>query len=106
ELITLLDPANLGDFDGGELTSIPVLGDLVEELLALSGGGDFDSLPTPGDSPLPGDFPLIGELMTLLGGGNLGGDSPLAPLTDLLNPEQLGDAPLLGELIGLFPIPG
>ncbi|MGB1952166.1 MAG: hypothetical protein ACPHQ9_15465, partial [Marinobacter sp.] len=90
DLIMLLDPSNLGDFDGGELTSIPVLGDLVEELLALSEGGD------------PSSLPLIGELTALLDGGDLGGDSPLAPLTDLLNPEQLEDAPLLGDLLGLL----
>lgn len=116
DLIQLLDPSNLGDFDGGELTSIPVLGDLVEQLLALSEGGAN-----------PEDLPLIGELITLFQGGDLGGDSPLGPLTDLLNPEQLnpdqltdlfdpnqlaelpdllGGIPVLGDLLGLFPVPG
>lgn len=94
DLIQLLDPSNLGDFDGEPLTSIPVLGDLVGELLALSEGGDMDSLP------------LVGELATLLEGGDLGGDSPLAPLTDLLNPDQLGDTslldPVLDPLFGLL----
>ncbi|MEQ9544452.1 MAG: hypothetical protein RIK85_00410, partial [Marinobacter sp.] len=93
DLIQLLDPSNLGDFDGEPLTSIPVLGDLVEQLLALSEGGDGVD---------PGSFPLIGELTSLLEGGDLGGDSPLAPLTDLLNPDQLNDVPLLGDLLGLF----
>ncbi|MEX2474726.1 Ig-like domain-containing protein [Marinobacter sp.] len=87
DLIQLLDPSSL---DGDQLTSIPVLGDLAEQLLALSDGGDIDSLP------------LAGELAMLLDGGELGGDSPLGPLAELLNPEQLEDAPLLGDLLELL----
>lgn len=94
ELISVLDPSNLGEFDGEPLTSIPVLGDLAEQLIQLGeGGGEFD----------PGTLPLAEEFAELLeGGGELGDDSPLAPLADLLNPEQLEDVPLLGELLSIF----
>lgn len=91
DLIMLLDPSNLGEFDGEPLTSIPVLGDLVEQLLMLSDGG-VD----------PGSLPLIGELTALLEGSDLGGDSPLGPLADLLNPDQLSEVPLLGDLLGVL----
>ncbi|EON91272.1 hypothetical protein MARLIPOL_14665 [Marinobacter lipolyticus SM19] len=88
DLILLLDPANL---EGNPLTDIPVLGDLVEQLLAFNGGGD------------PSTLPLVGELTTLLDPDSvLGEDSPLSPLADLLNPDQLGDATLLEDLLGLL----
>ncbi|WP_417531679.1 Ig-like domain-containing protein [Marinobacter lipolyticus] len=88
DLILLLDPANL---EGNPLTDIPVLGDLVEQLLAFNGGED------------PSTLPLVGELTTLLDPDSvLGEDSPLSPLADLLNPDQLGDATLLEDLLGLL----
>ncbi|MCG2580079.1 MAG: Ig-like domain-containing protein [Marinobacter sp.] len=88
DLILLLDPANL---EGNPLTDIPVLGDLVDQLLAFNGGGD------------PSTLPLVGELTTLLDPDSvLGEDSPLSPLADLLNPDQLGDATLLEDLLGLL----
>lgn len=91
DLVQLLDPSSLEELDGDQLTSIPVLGDLAEQLLALSDGGEVDSLP------------LVGELTTLLDGGELGGDSPLGPLTDLLNPDQLSDpTTLLEDLLELL----
>lgn len=91
DLVQLLDPSSLEELDGDQLTSIPVLGDLVEQLLTLEeDGSNLDSLP------------LVGELTTLLDGGDLGGDSPLGPLTDLLNPDQLSDTSLLDDLLGLL----
>ncbi|AZT82398.1 hypothetical protein EHN06_01955 [Marinobacter sp. NP-4(2019)] len=89
DLILLLDPSNL---DGEQLTSIPVLGDLVQELLALNPDhSNLDSLP------------LVGELITHLDPDSiLGDDSPLGPLADLLNPDQLDDTSLLNDLLGLL----
>ncbi|WP_027831526.1 Ig-like domain-containing protein [Marinobacter sp. HL-58] len=94
DLVMLLDPSNLGDADGGDpLTSAPLLGDLVEQLLAFSdGGGEAD----------PGSLPLIDDFARLLDDEALSGDSPLAPLTDVLNPDQLRDVTLVGGLVDLL----
>lgn len=94
DLVMLLDPSNLSDADGGDpLTFAPLLGDLVEQLLAFSdGGGEAD----------PGSLPLIDDFARLLDDEALSGDSPLAPLTDVLNPNQLRDVTLVGGLVDLL----
>lgn len=98
-----LDPDSLGqlrdllqlpeDFDFDPQT-LPLIGDILAAL-----PDDF-----PGDLPEGGaeQLPLIGDLIQLLDPANLG-EFDGNPLTDLLNPDQLSEAPLLGDLLGLLP---
>lgn len=84
ELLSLLNPETLREGD------IPVIGGLIDQLLALGQ-----------DSPLQ-DLPLVGDLLGLLESG--AGDSPLG---DILDPSALGNIPVLGPVLdgllgGLF----
>lgn len=84
ELLSLLNPETLTEGD------IPVIGGLIDQLLALGQ-----------DSPLQ-DLPLVGDLLGLLESG--AGDSPLG---DILDPSALGNIPVLGPVLdgllgGLF----
>lgn len=79
DLLTLLDPANFGDGD------LPVIGDLIEQLMALGDNqGDLDSLP------------LVGDLINLFSNP----EDALSDLASLFDPSNLTELP--ETFAGLF----
>ncbi|RBP25040.1 Ig-like domain-containing protein [Marinobacter pelagius] len=87
ELLSLLPT----DLDSGALNDIPVLGDLISQLLSLNPGEDADL----------SQIPLVGDILNLITGGLTGGgeSGSLDSLTDLLDPSQLQDLPLIGGIL-------
>ncbi|WP_336367042.1 Ig-like domain-containing protein [Marinobacter sp. C2H3] len=76
DVLAALNPDNLND------ANIPVIGDLVDQLMAAANGASS------------GDVPLVSDLQALIDGAASGDN----PLNGLLDPTQLQDVPLLGDL--------